>query len=115
VHNLEPLLPSLRNRKRYIAVAVISDAPVQRNAFIAAVSQTGCALLGDVGFAGCGVSVLGFENNAGIVKCKHISVSQTIGILAFMTAVDGQKVIVQTLGVSGTVKGAQTKFLQMGK
>jgi ribonuclease P/MRP protein subunit POP5 len=110
--HLEPLLPSLRNRKRYIAVVVVSEVPVQRNAFIAAVSQTGCTVLGDVGFAGCGISVLGFENNVGIIKCKHTFISQTIGVLAFMTMIDGQKVIVQTLGVSGTVKGAQTKFLQ---
>ncbi|MDR0767164.1 MAG: ribonuclease P [Methanosarcinales archaeon] len=111
---MEPLLPSLRNRKRYIAVVVVSEVPVQRNAFIAAVSQTGCTVLGDVGFAGCGISVLGFENNVGIIKCKHTSVTHTIGVLAFMTMIDGQKVIVQTLGVSGTVKGAQTKFLQKG-
>lgn len=110
--HLEPLLPSLRKRKRYIAVEVISDVPVQRNAFIAAVSQTGCAVLGDVGFAGCGISVLGFEDNSGIVLCRHTSVSETVGVLAFITMIDGQKVIVRTMGVSGTVKGAQTKFLK---
>ncbi|WNY28275.1 hypothetical protein MmiEs2_04590 [Methanimicrococcus stummii] len=109
---MEPLLPTLRNRKRYIAVEIISDAPVQRNAFIGAVSQTGCAVLGDVGFAGCGISVLGFENNIGIVKCKHDSVSETIGALAFISAIDNQRVIVRTIGVSGTVKGAETKFLR---
>ncbi|MDV0444500.1 hypothetical protein MmiAt1_00260 [Methanimicrococcus sp. At1] len=111
---MEPLLPSLRKRKRYIAVEIISDFPVQRNAFISAVSQAGCAVLGDVGFAVCGISVLGFENNVGIVRCRHTSVSQAIGVLAFMTMIDGQKVIVRTAGVSGTVKGAQTKFLQKG-
>lgn len=111
---MEPLLPSLRKRKRYIAVEVISDFPVQRNAFIVSVSQTGCAVLGDVGFAACGISVLGFENNTGVVKCWHTGVSQTIGVLAFITMIDGQKVIVRTAGVSGTVKGAETKFLKKG-
>ncbi len=111
---MEPLLPSLRKRKRYIAVEIISDVPVQRNAFIAAVSQAGCAVLGDVGFAVCGISVLGFEGNAGIVKCWHTSVSQTVGVLTFITMIDGQKAIVRTAGVSGTVKGAQTKFLHKG-
>ncbi|MDR2943498.1 MAG: ribonuclease P [Methanosarcinales archaeon] len=109
---MEPLLPSLRKRKRYIAVELVSAAPVQRNAFIAAVSQAGCAVLGDAGFAVCGISVLGFEGSAGIIKCHHTSVSQTIGVLAFITMIDGQKVIVRTAGVSGTVKGALTKFLQ---
>ncbi len=74
--------------------------------------QTGCAVLGDVGFAGCGISVLGFEDNSGIVLCRHTSVSETVGVLAFITMIDGQKVIVRTIGVSGTVKGAQTKFLK---
>ena len=104
-------MPSLRQRKRYIAIEIISAQPVLRNAFISAVSSSGCALLGEIGFAKCGVTVLGVENNAGIVKCGHLSVSETIAVLAFITHVDGQKVIVRSAGVSGTVKGAKTKFL----
>lgn len=109
--NLEPLLPSLRGRKRYIAVVVLSDAPIQRNAFINAVSYAGCSLLGDVGFSKCGISVLGFEGNIGIVKCRHTAVSEAIAVLAFITNVDGQAVVVRSAGVSGTVKGAETKYL----
>jgi len=103
---LEPLLPSLRQRKRYIAVEIISSAPVQRSAFINAISSFGCALLGDVGFSKCGISVL----DVSIVKCRHTFVSETIAVLAFITNIDGQKVVVRSVGVSGTVKGAKTKF-----
>lgn len=110
--NLEPLLPTLRGRKRYIAIEVLSDEPIQRNAFINAVSYAGCSLLGDFGFSKCGVSVLGFEDNTGIIMCKHTAVSETIAVLAFMTGVDGQSVIVRSAGVSGTVKGAETKYLK---
>jgi len=112
VFNLEPLLPTLRGRKRYIAIEVLSDVPVQRNAFINAVSYAGCSLLGDFGFSKCGASVLGFENNIGIIRCRHTAVSETIAVLAFMTNVDGESVIVRTAGVSGTVKGAETKYLK---
>jgi RNase P/RNase MRP subunit POP5 len=109
---MEPLLPSLRQRKRYVAIELLSDSPIQRNSLISAVSQAGCSLLGDIGYAKCGISVLGFENNVGIVQCKHTSVSETIAVLAFITAVDNQKVIIRAAGVSGTVKGAETKFLR---
>jgi ribonuclease P/MRP protein subunit POP5 len=108
---MEPLLPSLRQRKRYIAFEIIGAPPVQRNAFINAVSSFGCALFGDVGFAKFGITVLGVEDNAGIIKCRHTAVSETIAVLAFITNVDGQKVVVRSAGVSGTVKGAKTKFL----
>ncbi|MCL2550012.1 MAG: ribonuclease P, partial [Methanimicrococcus sp.] len=91
---------------------VLSDEPIQRNAFINAVSYTGCLLLGDLGFSKCGVSVLGFEDNIGIIKCRHTAVSETIAVLSFMTNVDGEPVIVRSAGVSGTVKGAETKYLK---
>ena len=109
---MEPLLPTLRQRKRYIAIEILSEFSIQRNALISAVSQTGCTLLGDVGYAKCGVSVLGFENNVGIIQCWHTSVAEAISILAFITSVDNQKVIIRAAGVSGTVKGAETKFLR---
>lgn len=109
---MEPLLPTLRGRKRYIAIEVLSDGPVQRNAFINAVSYAGCALLGEFGFSKCGASVLGFEDNLGIIKCRHTAVSETIAVLAFITNIDGQSVIVRSAGVSGTVKGAETKYLK---
>ena len=109
---MEPLLPSLRKRKRYIAVEVISASSIQRNLFISAVSSSGCALLGEVGFAKCGISILGFEDNLGIIKCWHTAVSETVAILAFITNIDGQPVIVRTAGVSGTIKGAETKYLK---
>jgi len=112
---LEPLLPTLRKRQRYIAVEVLSKTFIQRNAFINAVSQSGRSLLGDVGFAKCGISVLGFENNLGIIRCTHTSVSETVGILAFIKIIDGEPVILRTLGVSGTIKGAEVKYLQKKK
>jgi len=112
VLNLEPLLPTLRGRKRYIAIEVLSDEPVLRNAFINAVSYAGCSLLGDYGFSKCGVTVLGFEDNIGIIKCRNTAVSETIAVLSFITNVDGQTVIVRSAGVSGTVKGAETKYLK---
>ena len=109
---MEPLLPSLRKRKRYIAVEVLSDSPIQRNSFISAVSSSGCALFGEAGYSKLGASVLGFEYNLGIVKCWHTTVSETIASLAFITNIDGQPVIIRTAGVSGTVKGAEVKFLK---
>ncbi|MDV0447297.1 hypothetical protein MsAg5_11800 [Methanosarcinaceae archaeon Ag5] len=107
---MEPLLPTLRLRKRYVAIEVLG-ANVSRESVISAVSSAGASLLGDVGFAAAGISVYGFENGKGIVKCHHTAVSETIAVLAFISVIDNQRVVVQTLGVSGTVKGAATQFL----
>ena len=109
---MEPLLPSLRKRKRYLAVEVLSASPIQRASFISAVSTSGCALFGEAGYSNFGVIVLGFEDNIGVVKCWHTAVSETIAALAFITNIDGQPVIIRTAGVSGTVKGAEVKFLK---
>ncbi|WNY24647.1 Rpp14/Pop5 family protein [Methanolapillus millepedarum] len=107
---MEPLLPTLRLRKRYIAVVVLGATDVSREAFIAAVSSTGTSLLGDAGFAAAGISVYGFENGQGIVKCHHTAVSKAIAVLTFISVLDNRKAVVHTAGVSGTVKGATTQF-----
>jgi RNase P/RNase MRP subunit POP5 len=109
---MEPLLPSLRKRKRYLAIEILSDSQIQRASFISAVSSSGCALFGEAGYSKFGVTVLGFEDNLGIVKCLHTSVSETIAVLAFITNIDGQPVLIRTAGVSGTIKGAEIKFLK---
>lgn len=106
---MEPLLPTLRIRRRYIAIDVMSDEPIDRDALINAVFSSACSLLGDAGTAHSGLTVLGFENGRGFVRCRHTAVSGVIAALGLVSMINGRRVIIHVRGVSGTIKGARKK------
>jgi|GEM_PF-717361 len=109
---LEPLLPTLKFKRRYIAVEVLSNINVSRETFIRSVFSNSCSFLGDAGVAKSGLSVLGFENNKGIIRCNHKFVQKVICALSLITNIDGSDAIVKIAGVGGTIKSTNKKLVR---
>lgn len=105
-------MPSLRPKKRYLAIELISKDVTSRGEFTREVYFAVCSLLGDVSVSECDIKVLGFENGLGIIQCAHTKLSETRAALASLTQVNRKRATVHVLGVSGTVKGATDKFLE---
>lgn len=108
---MKRLLPSLRPKKRYLAIEVISTDQISRGELSREIYFTGCSLLGDLGMSECDIKVLGFENGLGIIQCAHTKLSETRAALAALTYINKKRATVYVLGASGTVKGATEKFL----
>ena len=114
---LKPVLPSLREKKRYLVFEVISKEKIKD---INLVSNTisGCSLhlLGQLGAAKAGVMVLNNKWNAelqrGIIKVSHKYVDALKASLVFAQKVDDKEVIFRSLGVSGILRKAESKFLK---
>ena len=111
----KPLLPSLREKKRYVAFEVIpkkrlTAAKIAKTIQLALLQYTGIK-----GAAKAGVMFLtdkyNPETQKGLVKVSHDAVDDLKAALAFIDKVDDEKVIVQTLGVSGILKKAEKKFI----
>ncbi len=109
--NMEPLLPVLRTRRRYIAVEVISDEPVDRDSLISAVFSSACSILGDAGAAHSGLMVLGFENGCGFIRCRHTAVPEVLAAVGLVSEINKKRAIIHVKGVSGTIKGARNKAI----
>ncbi|MDD3042556.1 MAG: Rpp14/Pop5 family protein [Methanosarcinaceae archaeon] len=109
---MKRLLPSLRPRKRYLAIELISEDTTTRGELTREIYFAACSLLGDVSVSECDIKVLGFENGLGIIQCAHTKLSETRAALAVLTQVNRKRATVHVLGVSGTVKGATEKFLE---
>ncbi|MDD2440448.1 MAG: Rpp14/Pop5 family protein [Methanosarcinaceae archaeon] len=109
---MKRLLPSLRPRKRYLAIELISNAEPSRGEFSREIYFAACSLLGDAAVSECDLKVLGFEAGLGIIQCAHTKLSETRAALAALTQVNRKKAAVHVLGVSGTIKGATEKFLE---
>ena len=112
---LKPILPSLREKKRYLVFEVISQEKVSD---FSAVSEiiTRCSLhfMGQLDAARAGVMALGnkWDTNLqrGIVRVGHKHVDDLKSALVFAHKIGDKEVIIRSLGVSGILKKAENNF-----
>ena len=115
---LKPILPSLREKKRYLVFEVISRQKVNDfNKVSNAIWHYTLQFLGQSGGAKTGLMVLGNKWNPdlqrGIIKVSHKHVDEVKAALAFATKIDDNEVIFRTLGVSGIIRKAENKYLKI--
>ena len=104
------LLPSLREKKRYLAFEMLSEGAVSRRDFIDELERSASSLLGDMGSSECGLNMLSFDRAGGIIRCARTKTEYTRAVLATINRVRGVRVAVHVIGSSGSVKGAGRFF-----
>ena len=115
---LKPVLPSLREKKRYLAFEVISREKIRD---VNSVSNTisGCVLrfLGQLGAAKAGIMVLSnkwdAETQRGIIKVSHKYADALKASLMFADKADNKEAIFRSIGVSGILRKAENKFMKI--
>ena len=113
---IKPVLPSLREKKRYLVFEIISDSKIENQNKVAEAVLAGCQkYLGEMGMAKAGLMVLNDnynqEKQRGIIKVSNKMVDNLRAALCFIKEVDHQKVIVRSIGVSGILKKAKNRYL----
>ena len=103
---MKPLLPSLKEKKRYVVFEVISESnsyPEKeiKDAFL--------KLFGEIGLSEAGLIFLRnkYQNNRGIIKVNHKNVDRLRASFCIL-----KKPIIKSVGTSGTLKKAQDKYLK---
>ena len=114
---LKPILPSLREKKRYLAFEVISKDKVSDiNKVSEAISRSASDFLGRLEASKAGIIVLNNKWDAelqrGILKTGHKHVDAAKSALAFIDKVDSKEVIFRSIGVSGILRKAEAKYLK---
>ena len=113
---IKPLLPSLREKKRYLAYEVISkhrfnDAVHVNKAILDAAND----FLGDLGMAKAGILPINDKWNAdsqrGIMRVNNKHVDELKASLIFVKNINGKGAIVKSVGASGILRKAQQKYL----
>ena len=113
---LKPVLPSLREKKRYLVFQVISNEKINNaDAVSDAIWRSSLQFIGLLGVAKAGLMVLNNKWNKelqrGIIKVSnHYSDKIRISFL-FINKINNYDVIVQTRGISGILKKARGRFL----
>jgi ribonuclease P/MRP protein subunit POP5 len=111
---LKALLPSLRERKRYILFKVISEQSINYQLFKELLSSTILKFYGELTFGKFGFRILNERWNEkeqiGIIKCNHLYVPNIIVALGLLQRLGDRRVNVKILKVSGTIKSLLKEF-----
>ena len=109
------LPPILRDRKRYIIFEIISEQPVEFGDFVSSLWNAMLSFLGEYGTAESKIwliqNLYDSKSQRGIIKCGHDAVERVRGSLSVIQIVGETKCIVKVLGVAGTIKSAEDKYL----
>jgi RNase P/RNase MRP subunit POP5 len=110
---MKPLLPTLKERQRYIAYEVISAHPVQD--ISEPLLQKLSEILGVFGMADAGVLSVSYDTQTqtGILRVNHDQVAKVRAALLMTTHLGRTQVIIRTRGVSGMLNKVK-RFLPEG-
>ena len=114
---LKPILPSLREKKRYLVFEIISKEKISGfDAVSNAVYRCSQQFLGQLGTAKAGIIVLNNKWNPqlqrGIIKVGHKNVDAIKAALMLADKIDGKEAIFRSLGVSGILKKAENNYMK---
>ncbi|MEK6983583.1 MAG: Rpp14/Pop5 family protein [Nanoarchaeota archaeon] len=114
---LKPVLPSLREKKRYLVFEIIAKEKIIDFACVSkAIWQCSIGFVGKLGASKAGIMVLGNKWNPklqrGIIKVSHGHVDAIKSALALADEIDNKKVIFRSLGVSGILNKAENNYLR---
>lgn len=104
------LMPSLRERKRYLVYEVISKGKLNKNSIIIEINKELNAFIGTLGMAKAGVIMLEQKENKGILRINHDMVDEIKVGLMMIKKIDNENVIVNSIYVSGMLDKAMSEL-----
>lgn len=111
------LLPTLKEKSRYLAFEVIADQKIQDfNDVSKEIQEKSLLFLGQLGLAKAGIMILPEKWNMnlqkGIIKVNHKHVDELKSALTLIEKINNRKIIIKSLGVSGMLNKAEQKYLR---
>lgn len=106
---LKPLLPTLKEKKRYVAFEVITDGKPSSTDVSKTIWNSVHNFVGTKGAALMGLHIFNdkYKHNKGLLRVTHTQVDPLKASLALIHNINQQPVIIRTLGVSGILQKAE--------
>ncbi len=110
---MKPLLPSLKEKKRYLAFEVISKKALGNIHITNQISEACLRFLGAKGVAEAGVIFLKYdkEKQRGLIRVNNKYIHNLKTALALISEIDKNEVIIRGIGVSGILNKAEKRYL----
>lgn len=104
---LKPILPSLKERKRYIVFEVVSATTQSFETIKEKINKALLAFLGELGCAKAGIIVLNeWKNNRGIIKVNNKEVDKVKAALTLIK----NSILIKCIYVTGLLNKAKLKM-----
>jgi len=109
---MKPILPSLKERKRYVVFEIISKSKIKAFSSVSkALKSRALSFAGEEGASGMGLQVLKEKYDGrlqrGIARVSASTTDQFKAALAMIEEMEDQPVLVRSLGVSGILAKAE--------
>ncbi len=119
LEKMKPMLPSLREKKRYLVFEILPEnKEVKITSFFdvnRAVWDACLAFLGELGTSKAGIMLLKDKWDAkkqrGIVRVDRKYVDHVKTSLALVKKVNGEKALIRCIGVSGVLGKSEKKYI----
>ena len=111
---LKILIPSLRERERYIAFQIISEEPINYIDLETNLWENMLEFLGEYGLSKTSVwlikNLYDPKNQIGVIRCNHKSLTQVLACLGLISRLGESRV--KILKISGTIKNLKLENLR---
>ena len=99
------LLPSLKEKKRYIAFKVTSERNIPKNSVIKAIQASCRVFLGELNYGKAGVSVVEnlTDNKKGVVRVNNKFIDHVKTSMILIKKIDGERVTFRNVKSSGVL------------
>jgi ribonuclease P/MRP protein subunit POP5 len=103
---LKPLLPTLREKKRYLAFEVINGSDLDTKEIRHSIDTAITQHLGREGMAKAGLLFVKQNKNKGVLRVSHTMLNEVRQAILFITKIQEKRVIVRSLVASGVLNKA---------
>ena len=102
---MRPILPTLKEQKRYLLFRILSNLSVDKSLCRDAISKATLRFLGELNCAKAGINFLGenYKDNQGIIRVGSKYVDEVKVALASIREIDGQSATFDVIKASGNV------------
>ncbi|MBL7056064.1 hypothetical protein ISS07_04085 [Candidatus Woesearchaeota archaeon] len=111
----KPLMPSLREKKRYLAYELISSEKFDALEINKSIMNNAKEFLGDFGMAKAGIIPMNDQHNTnkqrGVLRVAHKELDSVKASFIFLRKINNNSVILRSVGSSGVLKKVQQKYL----
>ncbi len=112
---MKPLLPSLKERKRYVVFHVMSDLAVDGSQTFAAIHESMQEMYGQYGLAQAGMQFIAEKWNMGkqrgMIRINHDQTDKLKASLVFINTINNSYVTIHSVGTSGILGKAHKKYI----
>ena len=110
---LKILIPSLREKYRYVSIKIISEEPLFYSELETAVWNQLLDFYGEIGVAKMSFwlikNLYDEQNQIFVIRCNNKSVSHAVACLGLISRIGDNRLIFKIMKVSGTIKGLKIK------